>query len=231
MIEIRWRGGAQGEREDYMNINGIFNPENRFWSFMDKVMDVCTISILWFVFSLPIVTIGASTTALFQYTLKLTADEEGYVLRTFVKAFLKNFVQATVLWLAGLITGAFLITDLYYCQFLGIPRAARIGLFVALVSILLVYILTMIYVFPLLSLFKVGLKKVVTNAFIMSMGNLYVSVTILVIFGIVAVLIYFMPFIFMIWFGLGCYVSSFFYRSVFHKYMPEEREETVDFEE
>ena len=84
-----------------MNINGIFNPENRFFTFMDKVMNLCFLGILWALFSLPVITIGASTTALFQYTLKLIRNEEGYVWRSFRKSFVKNFVPATLLWLGG----------------------------------------------------------------------------------------------------------------------------------
>ena len=72
-------------------MNYLFDPENRFWSFMNKIMDVFFIGILWFVFSLPVVTAGAALTALYQFTLKQADDEEGYVWRSFRRAFVKNF--------------------------------------------------------------------------------------------------------------------------------------------
>lgn len=49
------------------NINRFFNPENRFWAFMERVTDICVLSFFWFLFSIPVVTAGAATTALFQY--------------------------------------------------------------------------------------------------------------------------------------------------------------------
>ncbi|MFR3822641.1 MAG: DUF624 domain-containing protein [Hungatella hathewayi] len=52
---------------------------------MERVTDICVLSFFWFLFSIPAVTVGAATTALFQYTLRLTADEEGYVWKTFRK--------------------------------------------------------------------------------------------------------------------------------------------------
>jgi len=71
-------------------MNNLFNPENRFWSFMNKITDVFCLGILWFIFSIPIITIGAATTSLYQFTLKQADDDEGYVWRSFIKAFGKK---------------------------------------------------------------------------------------------------------------------------------------------
>lgn len=205
-----------------LNVNGIFNPQNRFWSFMEKITDLCLLSLLWCLASLPVVTAGAATTALFQYTLRLTANEEGYVFKTFKNGFVKNFVQSTVLWLVAVVAGAFLVTDLYFCQFLAVPVLIRRILFLALVSLLIVYLLTMVYLFPLLAFFHTGSRKLIRDAFIMSVGNLYISVTILVIYGVAAVATWFIPVLFMVWFTLASYGASHFYRSVFLKYVEED---------
>lgn len=84
-----------------MDLNRIFNPQNKFFMFMEKVMNLCLLGILWALFSLPVITVGASTAALFQYTLRLTRDEEGYVWKSFWNAFKKNFVPATMVWAAA----------------------------------------------------------------------------------------------------------------------------------
>lgn len=205
-----------------MNLNGIFNPENKFWSFMDKIMNLCVLALFWFLFSIPVITAGASTAALFGYTLKLAVNEEGYVWRTFVRSFKENFFQATILWLGVLAVGGFLGLDFYLCRFLNLGRTFKIVLFFALVSITLVYLLTIIYIFPLLAFFRLPLRRIVPHAFIMSVGNLYVSVTILVIYGISAALTYWIPMLFMVWFSLASFVASHFYRHVFEKYVTEE---------
>ena len=137
-----------------MNINGIFNPQNKFFMFMEKVLNLCLLGILWGVFSLPVVTAGASTAALFHYTLQLTRDEEGYVWKTFWKGFKKNFVSATLLWIAAAAVGVFLIVDLYGCQFLPFPGGGKWAVRVLLISLIFVYLLTMIYVFPLTAFFQ-----------------------------------------------------------------------------
>lgn len=200
-------------------MNRLFNPENPFWRFMTKITDVFCISILWFLFSIPIVTIGASTTALFQFTLKLAADEEGYVWRTFSRAFFKNFIQSTVVWLLGLALGGFLLFDLYLSRRLALPPVIQNGLFFAIISIIIVYLLTMLYVFPLMSFFHVKLGRLISHAFIMAVGNLYISITIVVIFAVAVAAAFFVPAAFPFLFGLACFGASYFYRWVFHRYM------------
>ncbi len=207
-----------------MNVNGIFNPQNRFWNFMDKIMNLCAISFLWLLFSLPVVTIGASTTALFQYTMKLTRDEEGYIWKSFIKGFKSNFRQATVLWLGMAALGIFLVWDLYCCQFMPVPGAVKWGVRVGLASIIFVYLLTSIYLFPLLAFYHTTLKKAVSHGFVMALGNLYVSVTILVIYGIAGAITWFIPVLFMVWFTLASYAASHFFGYVFRKYLEEEEE-------
>ena len=208
-----------------MDINGIFNPQNRFWSFMEKIMNLCVISLLWALFSLPLITAGAATVALFQYTLKLTRDEEGYIWKTFIRGFRKNFFQATALWLGMAAAGVFLVFDLYCCQFMPVPGMVKWAVRVALASMIFVYLLTSLYILPLVAFFRTTLKKAVVHSFIMAMGNLYVSITVLVVYGIAGAAIYFLPEFFMVWFTLASYVASHLFGSVFRKYVENAEKE------
>lgn len=161
-----------------INVNGLFNPENRFWAFMEKVMNLCIIILLWLFCSLPVFTIGASTSALFGYTLKLIRNEEGYVLRTFVHGFRRDFVRSTVLWLGVMAAGGVLSLDLYYCQFLGVPAGVKMGLRIALGSLGILYLVTAVYLFPLTAYIKAGIKQTVIHSFIMAVGNLWISLAV-----------------------------------------------------
>ena len=67
------------------NMSKLFAYDNPIWTVMGKVADVIILSILWFLFSLPIVTIGASTSALYYVTLKLAEDKEGDLFQSFLK--------------------------------------------------------------------------------------------------------------------------------------------------
>ena len=206
------------------DVNGLFNPENRFWSFMDKIMNLCAAGVLWFLFSLLLITVGAATTALFGYTLKLARNEEGYLWKSFWHGFKENFVTSTLVWLGALVLGIFLAVDLFACQFLPVAGVLRWGVRALLASLVFVYFLTIIYLFPLIAAFRVPLKKAVKDAVVMGVGNLYVSVTVLVIYGIFGVVTWFFPILFMVWFALAAYFSSHLLYSVFMRYLPEKDE-------
>ena len=61
--------------------------------------------------SLPIITAGASTTALFYCTLKLHKDGDIRVLHDFFKSFKQNFRQSTLIWILMVAAGIFIYME------------------------------------------------------------------------------------------------------------------------
>ena len=56
-------------------MHGIFHPDNPVVRFFVKLSYIWVLNILWLVCSLPLFTIGASTTALLYASMKLLKDE------------------------------------------------------------------------------------------------------------------------------------------------------------
>ena len=54
---------------------------------LSKICDMVCLNIMWLICCIPVVTIGASTTALYSVMLKMVKNEEGYIFRGFFKAF------------------------------------------------------------------------------------------------------------------------------------------------
>ena len=79
----------------------LFDPENKFWNFIGKIADVTCMSFLWVGTSLPLVTMGAATTAFYSYTMHQVRDTEGGILSGYFKAFRHNFKKATALAAGG----------------------------------------------------------------------------------------------------------------------------------
>ena len=101
-------------------LSGFFNYDNPVWRFIGKFGDLIILNVLWFVCSIPIFTIGASTTAVYYVTLKLARNDDGYTIRSFFKSFKENFKQATIIWLillAGAICVGFAGFDEYHQSF------------------------------------------------------------------------------------------------------------------
>lgn len=203
-------------------LDRIFNPENRFWSFLNKIVDAMFLGILWGVACLPIITIGAATTSLYQFTLKQTDDEEGYAWRSFWRAFRRNFLQATVLWLIILLLGAFVAVDLYACMTISVPAPLRVICFALVLAMAFVYVLSSFYVFPILSRFDLPIKKILTNSVVMAMGNLSVSITILVVYVIFLVISWRVLLLFPILMAIAMFINSYLFRSVFSRYWNDE---------
>ena len=85
-------------------LQGIFNYDNPVWRFIGKLGDLMILNILWVICSIPIFTMGASTTAVYYVTMKLVRGDDGYTLRNYFKSFKDNFKQATVICLLMLLT-------------------------------------------------------------------------------------------------------------------------------
>ena len=57
------------------------------------------LNILWILCSLPLITAGAATTALYYVIFQYQTADETAVIKPFFRAFFKNFKQSTLLWI------------------------------------------------------------------------------------------------------------------------------------
>lgn len=132
-------------------LDKMFSENSRFYRFMMKVMDLIILNLLWGISSLPIITIGASTTALFTVTQKAMKNEESYLAKSYWRAFRENFRQATGIWLILLTGWVVLLTDLYIMGRLnGSINGVFHGALTGVVTVLLIFLyLTTLYVFPM----------------------------------------------------------------------------------
>lgn len=74
----------------------FFNPENFYWKCFDKMADVLGLSLLWFFLSLPVVTAGAATTALYDAASRCVRGGEPGVYSRFFRTFKESFKPAAL---------------------------------------------------------------------------------------------------------------------------------------
>lgn len=215
-------------------LQGIFNYDNPVWRFIGKLGDLILLNILWIICSIPVFTIGASTTAVYYVTLKLVRDEEGSTIRSFFYSFKSNFRQATAIWLIMLAAGIVLSVDFWFF-FTG--QMALNSMFNTVLTaiaggMLLIYSFILTYVFPLQSRFYNPVKRTLFNAFFMSVRHLLQTVGILAADLCIVAASYFGLFyvpqvsMLLLLFGMPllAFVNSYFFSAVFRKYMPETEE-------
>lgn len=92
---------------------GIFNIDNKFFRALNKLVDMVILSFCWIISCIPVFTIGAASTALYDTSRRVIHHDEGYVWRGYWHAFKVNFKQATKAWLVQLIILIVLLGDIY----------------------------------------------------------------------------------------------------------------------
>ncbi len=81
------------------SMRGIFSFDSPLMRFLSKMADLIILNIFFLVTSIPLVTIGASLTAMHYVALRMAGGEEGTIYRDYFHSFKQNFRQATVIWL------------------------------------------------------------------------------------------------------------------------------------
>lgn len=149
----------------------LFRMDSPLMRFLTKVADLMVLNILFCVTSIPLITIGASWTALYSVTLKMVRDEEGSVSRSYFRSFRQNFRQATLLWLGVLVVLALLALDIRVLN--GMAGGTAPGLLRVGVEILaLLGIMVLQYLFPSLARFEASLADTLKNACMMALAHL-----------------------------------------------------------
>ncbi len=210
--------------------SGLFHYDNPVWRFIGKFFDIMILNILWTVCSIPIVTIGASTTALYYVTLKLVRDEEGSTVRDFLRSFRENFKQATIIWLILLVIGIIIGVDLYFFIYmLEGNEQFRSVMIAAFISFAIVFGGVFTFVFPLQCRFYNPVKRTLMNALFMSIRHILNTLGILAIdifFPLLAFMYitFLIPMFMLFGFPLIAYLNSFLLVPILEKYMPKKEE-------
>ena len=145
-------------------MRSLFNLDGPVLQFINKITYSVYLNILWFICCIPIVTAGASTTALFYVTLKIVKNEEGNITKAFFRSFRANLKQGTKIWLILLFLGTILCTDgyvLYHLRFENIFWTLCTAVFFVAAA---AYAIVLMYIFPLLARFDNTVGAMFKNA-------------------------------------------------------------------
>ena len=148
---------------------------------LTHIFDFILLSILWLLTSIPIVTLGAATAALYSVMMSVVEKKEGYIIKDYWKAFCRNFKQSTVVWILLLFLGACLWFDL---TLIGVvPGLFRQIGTVVLGAVLIFYFMECIFVFPLIAKFENSTGNMIKNALLIPVSRLPYALMILFMTG------------------------------------------------
>ena len=203
--------------------NNLFGFGGAYTTIVGKIFDTLMLGVLWVLCSLPIITIGASTTALYYAIVKSVKNDEGYAGTMFFRSFRKNFRRATILWLAVAVMFFILRlnTGILMAKTEGTFGLVMIGFYTAAA----VYVvLTAAYMFPALSRFEMDTFWFLRIALYMVARYFLTSVIVAVILAMAVVLVWRVPLLILLVPGPAAFLISEFMERVLKKHGPVEQE-------
>ncbi|MBQ7801899.1 MAG: YesL family protein [Oscillospiraceae bacterium] len=205
-------------------MRSVFNPDNFLWRGFGKLADYIVLSSLWFLCSLPVVTIGPATIALYDATAHCVRGPEGGTYRRFFHTFKRELGRGILMTLFWGILG--LLLNFSYqiiCQ-LGDGSNGWSILSIVYFCSLFIPLGTACWAVILESRFTYSFGALHKNALLFTFAYLPYTAAIVALFVVALnICINIFPLV-MIVPGVMMYLLSFFSEKVLKKYMPEEEE-------
>lgn len=209
----------------------FFNFDGPFFTVINRLGDLILLNVLWLICCLPIVTIGASTTALYFETMKLAENNEGYIVRNFFRSFKQNFLQSTVIWIVLAVTGFgvgyFLYNMLFHSE--AMSATSQLIAFSFVLMLCIIYAFIFVYVFPLQSKFVNKIKYTVKNALILGIRHLPMTVILIASYAIAIFCFLKFSFLLPVFLLIGvaaiAYGQSFIFNKIFYIYINKDKTE------
>ncbi len=141
---------------------GFFSIDSPLYKFMNRLMEMFILNLIWLVCSIPIVTMGAATTAAYTITLKMVDDKEGYIVGPFWREFKANLKK-------GSIIGVIMEVAIYaiYIDFQLFQHAEKSNTMFLIVGVIAIFLLFMhmVYAFPLLARYENTIINTLRNSY------------------------------------------------------------------
>ena len=206
---------------------GIFDVDGSLTKALNGFADIIVMSLWWFIGCIPLITIGASTTALYYAALK-SIQQDGSVTKNFWRSFKENWKQATVL--EGMFVVLGVVLYVLYGMAYGDPAGSNAVISMVFQVLFFVFLLFGSFVFPILSRFVTNIPMLFRNTLVMSLGDVPRAILIMVL-NVLPVLLLFiridwfltaLPILIALIPGTIATMNGNMFLKIFCKYVPEE---------
>ena len=194
----------------------FFDLESPLMQILNKVADLMILNILTVFCCIPIITAGASMTAMHYVALKMARNEECYIARDFFKSFKLNFRQGTAIWLIELFISLILTGDFPIMSRTEMSFGNVIKVILTVIAFLALF--TFMFVFPVLAKFENTVMRTIKNAFFIGVLQFPKTIAMMVLAVLPLVLFLFFPQITPIVFLFGMTVPAWLSAKMYSGY-------------
>ncbi|MGN0342070.1 MAG: YesL family protein [Roseburia sp.] len=205
--------------------------DNKFFTSLNKLVDMFLLTLLWAISSIPVFTIGASSTAMYYTVNKVLKRETGYLWKEFWGAFKRNFKQATVIWLLFLALALWMVADFFILRQFALEGYEWGKLYGVFFVLLILEVIVWMYVYPNIARFENTSRQIVKNAALMAVIHLPQTLIMVVALVALALLVYAWPVTILIVPTIYVGIKNLLLEKIFRRYMSSEdlaREEEKD---
>ena len=173
-----------------------FKFNNPIYTTLSRVCDIFILNCLWIICSLPIITMGAATTALYYCMLKINRETDSSIIKMFLKSFRSNLMQGCILTVIFIFSGLSVLAYILLWRML----ETEINGLVIIPCILLALIwgIAVSYTFPILAQFDNTIIHTLKNALYLGIFHFKRTIVILLIHTLPLVLFFVFPYVFVI---------------------------------
>lgn len=196
----------------------IFGLDSKFYKYGTLFCDLVIVVMLWIVCCIPVITIGASTTALYYVTTRQLSNREGYVTKDFFKSFKSNFFEATAVTLILLLFSGIIYINLNFFK-----PDTTINIIIYLIQYVILYeiMIFSVYVFPVLSRFDLKLGDLIKTSIFMANRHLFTSISCVVLLAAMFMVLKVLGILVILAAGFYAVITSLMFMNLFRKYVPD----------
>lgn len=198
--------------------------KSRIGSAVSRLIDLIVAGLYWLICSLPVITIGAASTALYYAVVKCVRHERGRLTGVFFSAFRREFRQSTLTWLIYIGYTAVIAADAYAIGAAGLGGVLGILRWVFFLPALL----SLPWMFAYISRFSNNVKGSFKFVGWLTLKHLGKSVLLAAVLVAVGVIVYFTPLLLLLLPGAVCMLMSLIIEPVFREYTAEQGGENTD---
>ena len=199
----------------------FFNPDNWLWRGFGRVADFFILSVLWMVCSIPVVTIGAATIALYDTVAHCFRYQEGRMVDRFFRTFRKELLRGILPTVVWAVVGYLFNVSYQILSQLGEGSSFWSVFSLVYFVLLLIPVGVAIWAIGLESRFAYTFGQLHKNAVMFTLGYFPRTLAVVLIFVVFYNLLINMFFLVMFLPAIMVNLQSMFMEPVFRKYMPE----------
>lgn len=194
--------------------------------FINTLCNFFVLNLVFLITCIPVFTIGSALSSLYYVMSKETKGEYGYLVRTYIREFKRNFKDGTFAFLPLFMAGGIILFNLLFWPMRG--TALSSGITGLLIALSVIWLVIFHYTFPLVGRFVNSPVNSIKNAWGLAVRNLKWTAALLLIDVCKACFCLFISLdtVLMIFLSLGfvliAYGQSFIFNKIFSPYEKNE---------